>query len=140
MGGLRKTSLGVALWNHRGEGGRWIFCCEEGPWVVTRVHVCSSRYQSVGATTPQNQTTQWFISMRPEELEQRARIKCSLSTYALAPGGDSHSKKAELFALLIAWLELVVSRISLSFAYIQPPTYPSRSSSDVTSSVKSLAS
>ena len=55
--------------------------------VVTRAHLTKmyfSRYQCVGIIT-KNQMNQWFISVEPEELGSRAKIRCPFATYAMDP-------------------------------------------------------
>lgn len=79
----------------------------EGYQGCTLAKMYLSRYQWAGVITSKTQASQQFISVRPEELRSRARIRCSLSIYALVyeEVRDSSRKAERLFFLSVAWLE-----------------------------------
>lgn len=86
---------------------------------VTPAKVYLSRYQCAGAITSKTQTYQQFISMRPEELRLRARIRCSLSIYALDSWRKSETvleRQDSYFSFQLLGLSQLFSGISPSFS------------------------
>lgn len=85
----------------------------------TLAKVYLSRYQCTGVITPKTQTYQQFISMRPEELRLRARIRYSLSIYALDSWRKSETvleRQDSYFSFQLLGLSQLFSGISPSFS------------------------